>query len=91
MNKLAIAIFTVMLFTLIPIVASAQPAPPNYVKYCYTVLFPIPHTHCEYRYVYYTPAYIPPPRYTPAPRYRQAPPPPGPRPGHHPPPPRHHR
>lgn len=86
MKNFLLAVFTLFLFGLIPLNASAQPVPPpgyRVVRHCYTVVVPYLHTVCEYRFVrhyLYTPAPLPPPpRYTP-----------GPRPGHHPPPPPHH-
>lgn len=102
MNKLLSAL-SILLFMLIPFVASAQPVqplPPHgyvLVKHCYTALLPFPHSRCEWVRVRrdYTPRYmpvVPPPPRGPRPGYHPAPPPrgphPGPGPGHHPAPPR---
>lgn len=83
-NFIAI-MFALLVFIVLPSVASAQPLPPHpgsyyVVERCYTVLFPYPHSRCEYVHVRrnYTP--VPPPP------HRMGPPPMGPRPGHHPPP-----
>jgi U5 snRNP spliceosome subunit len=87
-NFIAI-VFALLAMIVLPSIVSAQPAPPpppgayHIVEQCYTVLFPYPHSRCEYVRVRrnYTPA--PPVRhYHPLP-----PPPPHHRPGHHPPPP----
>lgn len=88
MKNFIIAMFALLAFIVLPSVASAQPLPPPpglyyVVERCYTVLFPYPHSRCEYVRVRrnYTP--VPPP-------HRMGPPPMGPRPGHHPPPPGGH-
>lgn len=77
-----------LLVLLVPAISFAQPVPPRYhgymppppplrEQYCYTVLLPIPHVRCEYRYV---PGYMPPP---PPRHYRPLPPPSPHRGGHH--------
>lgn len=88
MNKFTIILFSILFMLIIPTIGSAQPAPPPpgayyVVEQCYTVLFPYPHSKCEYVRVRrnYTPA-LP----LPLP-HRMGPPPMRPRPGHHPPPP----
>ena len=89
MKQFLILITVTLFILLLPATSNAQPIPPHYgpgwhlVERCYTVLFPYPHSRCEYVYVRrnYTP--VPPVRhYRPLP-----PPPPRHRPGHHPPPP----
>lgn len=88
MKNFITIMFTLFAIIVLPSIASAQPLPPPMGPYyvverCYTVLFPYPHSKCEYVRVRrnYTPA--PPP-------HRMGPPPMGPRPGHHPPPPGGH-
>lgn len=88
-NFIAI-VFALLAMVVLPSTVSAQPLPPHpgayhIVERCYTVLFPYPHSRCEYVRVRrnYTPA--PPPHHHHGPL-----PPPGPRPGHHPPPPGGH-
>ena len=90
MKQLIAVVFFFMAIMIMPQVANAQPVPgAHYEYYCYHVLWPIPHSKCEYRLVRHYRFVPPPPR-----RYSPAPPPgyrPGPwpnhyRPGHHPPP-----
>ena len=87
MKNIFAIMFIFILMVAAPALVSAQPVPPpgtHYEQYCYSVLFPFPHSRCEYRLVHNY-RVVPPP---PPPRHRHytpAPPPPGPRPGgHHP-------
>lgn len=87
MKQFLILIATALFMLILPSITVAQPAPPpppgvyHVIERCYTMLFPYPHSRCEYIRVRrnYTPA--------PPPPHRMGPPPMGPRPGHHPPPP----
>lgn len=96
MKNFITAMFALLAFIVLQSIASAQPLPPPgpyyVVERCYTVLFPYPHSRCEYVRVRrnYTP--VPPPlhRMGPPPPHHMGPPPMGPRPGHHPPPPGGH-
>jgi len=81
MKNFITAMFALLMFIVLPSVASAQPLPPPpgpyyVVERCYTVLFPYPHSRCEYVRI--------------SRNYTPVPPPIGPRPGHHPPPPGSH-
>ena len=73
-HVIALLFVTVLAFIVLPSIASAQPLPPPgpyyVVERCYTVLFPYPHSRCEYVHVRrnYTP--VPPPP------HRMGPPPP---------------
>ena len=86
MKNIFTIMFILILMVAAPTLVSAQPVPPpgtHYEQYCYSVLFPFPHSRCEYRLVHNYRLVPPPPHrhhhYTPAP------PPPRPRPGgHHP-------
>ena len=87
MKNFVMIVFALLTMIVLPTIVSAQPAPPppgayHIVERCYTVLFPYPHSRCEYVRVRrdYTPVPHPP-------HFRPVPPPPNHRPGHHPPPP----
>ena len=85
MKNIFAIMFIFILMVAAPALVSAQPVPPpgtHYEQYCYSVLFPFPHSRCEYRLVHNYRVVPPPPQHR---HYTPAPPPPGPRPGgHHP-------